>query len=328
MPTNMPPEYFEVEKRYKAEKDLSEKILLLEELIGTIPKHKGTDKIRAGYRKKLSKMRIETQSKKCKSKHDSVYNIEKEGAGQVVIIGPSNVGKSALLSKLTHAKSETGNFPFTTFKPIPGMMSYEDVHIQLVDTPPLTKEHVEHELYDLIKRSNMVLLVVNLHTDPVKKIEETLVLLENKRIFPLHMMNEFEEQSQKIFKPFLLLVNKYDDKEDREEFEIFCELLNEEWPMLPISAFSGRNLDKLRKIIFENLRLIRIYSKVPGKPPDLTAPFILHCGATLEDFAEHVHHDFVVNLKSARMWGTDVYDGQMVSKDHVLNDKDIVELHM
>ncbi|MGC9359323.1 MAG: TGS domain-containing protein [Anaerolineae bacterium] len=80
--------------------------------------------------------------------------------------------------------------------------------------------------------------------------------------------------------------------------------------------------------MFERLGVIRVYSKAPGRPPDLDAPFTLEEGSTVADLAAKVHRDFYDQLKSARIWGKGVHDGQMVSRDHVLADGDIVELHV
>jgi ribosome-interacting GTPase 1 len=111
-------------------------------------------------------------------------------------------------------------------------------------------------------------------------------------------------------------------------FEIFCQLLEDEWPLLPISVLNERNLEQLKRVVFEQLKMMRVYSKPPGREPDLSAPFLLEQGSTVEEFAGKVHRDFLQNLKTARVWGSGVYDGQMVGRDHVLHDGDVVELRI
>lgn len=98
--------------------------------------------------------------------------------------------------------------------------------------------------------------------------------------------------------------------------------------MLPIAAKTGRNLDRLKERIFELLDIIRIDSKPPGQEPDLTAPFILRRGGTVAEFAGQAHRDFLENLATARVWGQGEFDGQPVSRDHVLHDGDVVELRL
>jgi len=328
MPTNLPPEYFEVEKRYKAARSPAEKIECLEELIGTIPKHKGTDKLRADLRRRLSKLKSSTQAKRSVGRQDSAFHIDKEGAGQVVIVGPPNVGKSALVVALTNASPEVADYPFTTWTPTPGMMPVENIQIQLIDTPPLNREYVEPALFDLIRRADLVLLVVDVQTDPVQQLEDAVALLAENRILPRHLKDCHPQQRGLACIPFLVLANKSDDESSDEDFEIFCELLEGEWPLLPASAATGRNLELLKKAMVEQLEIIRIYSKAPGRDPDFTAPFVMKKGGSVEEFAGKIHKDFVENLKLARVWGDGVYDGQPVGRDHVLHDGDVVELHI
>jgi len=328
MATNLPPEYFEADKRYRAAKTPGEKISCIEELLRIVPKHKGTDKLRAGLRKQLSKLKTTAQAKKGIGKRESAFRIEKEGAGQVVLVGPANVGKSALVSALTNATPEIADFPHTTWKPTPGMMPMENIQIQLVDTPPLKRDFMEPELLDLIRRSDYILLVVDLQTDPAHQLEDSVAILHEHRIMPDHLRELYSEQRGLIFIPFLVLSNKFDDDNFDDNFEIFCELLENDWPSIPVSATTGRNLEQFKRMLFERLEIIRVYSKAHGKEPDFNEPFVLKKGDTVEDFAGKVHQDFARKLKTARLWGTAVYDGQLVQRDQVLSDSDIVELQI
>ena len=328
MPTNLPPEYFEVEKRYRAAESIREKIDCLEELLSTIPKHKGTDKLRADLRRRLSKLKDASGARKGVSRHESLFHIDKEGAGQVAVVGPANVGKSALVATLTNASPEVADYPFTTWTPTPGMMLVENVQIQLIDTPPLDRDYVEPDLLDLIRRSDLILLVVDLQTYPIQQLEDTIAFLEEHRIAPRRLQDRYSEGRRMTFVPLLVLVNKDDDELWDEDFEVLCELLEDDWPLLAVSATTGRNLERLKQAVFERLEIMRVYSRPPGKEPDFSAPFVLKRGSTVEDFAGAVHQDFLVNLKTARIWGTGVYDGQMVGRDHVLYDGDVVELRI
>lgn len=328
MPTNLPPEYFEVEKRYRSARSTQEKVELLEELLSTIPKHKGTDKLRADLRRRLSKLKAESQTRKGVSRQVSAFHIDREGAGQVVIVGSANVGKSALVAALTNATPEVADYPFTTWTPTPGMMPVDDIQIQLIDTPPLNGEFVEPELINLIRRSDLILLVVDLQAYPIEQLEDTAALLQEHRIAPRHLKDRYAEQQRMLFIPTLVVVNKNDDERTDEDFEVLRELLGDTWTLLPISAATGRHFERLKRAVFEQLKIIRVYSKPPGQEPDLSAPFVLKAGSTVEEFAGKVHQDFLKKLKSTRVWGSAVYDGQMVSRDHVLQDGDVVELRI
>jgi ribosome-interacting GTPase 1 len=328
MPTNLPPEAIDAEKLYRAAKSVTEKIAYLEEFISLIPKHKGTDKLRADLRKRLSKLKATSQTRKGVSRQVSAFRIEKEGAGQVVVVGLANVGKSALVAALTNATPEVADYPFTTWTPTPGMMPVENIQVQLIDTPPLNRDYVEAELLDLIRKADLILLVVDLQTDPVQQLENTIAFLQQHRIVPLRLKDRYAEQHRLTFKPLLVLANKSDDENSDEVFEIFRELLEDDWPLLPVSATTGRNLERLKQIVFERLEVIRIYSKAPGKEPNLSAPFVMEKGGTVAEFARKIHQDFFEGLKSARVWGSAAFDGQMVERDYVLHDGDVVELRI
>jgi small GTP-binding protein len=328
VPANLPPEYFEVDKRFREAKTPQEKIEALEELLAVIPKHKGTDKLRADFRRRLSKLKSMLQAKKPVSRRDAGYRIEREGAAQVVLIGAPNVGKSLLLGALTNASPEVADFPHTTRTPTPGMMPFENIQIQLVDTPPMTREYTEPWLPDIIRRADLILLVVDVTADPVQNLEETLELLEQKRIGPLRRTDLSEAKQEWVFKPLLVVANKNDDAAAEENFQIFKALLEDEWPMIPVSAQTGYNLERLKKELFEKLEIVRVYTKTRGKAPDRKTPFVLKKGATVEALAAKIHKAFVGRLKFAKVWGDGVYDGQMIQRDYVLQDGDVVELHV
>jgi hypothetical protein len=207
-------------------------------------------------------------------------------------------------------------------------MPVENIQIQLVDTPPLNRDYVEPDLVDLIRRSDLILLVVDLQTDPVEQLAETVDLLEENRIVPSHLRDQYAEQGLLKFIPFLVLANKNDDENTDENLEIFQELTDNSWPMISVSTITGRNLELLKNTLVDKLQIIRVYSKAPGKEADLTAPFVLKRGSTVEDFAGKVHKDFVDKLKIVKVWGDSVFDGQMVQRDYILRDGDVVELHI
>ncbi|MCK4725692.1 MAG: 50S ribosome-binding GTPase [Anaerolineales bacterium] len=328
MPTNLPPEYYEAEERYNQATTVDEKITGLEALISTIPKHKGTDKLRANFRKRLSKLKSSTQSRKKTGISHSPYHIEKEGAGQIVLIGPTNVGKSSLLASLTNASPDVSDAPHTTWRPTPGMLQIDNVQVQVIDTPPLNRDYVDPELLNAIRRADLALVMVDVQTFPVEQLEETIDILKEHRIIPEHMREAYSDQLRKTVIPIIILANKCDDKACDEVFELFCELLEDDYPLLPISILNGRNIDEMKQMIFDQFEIIRVYTKAPGEEPDKTKPYVLKRGDTVADLARSIHKDFYDNLKAAKVWGSSAYDGQMVQRDFVLQDEDVVELRL
>ena len=327
MPANLPPTYHEIERRYREEAEtIEEKIACVEELLAVIPKHKGTDHMRADLRKRLSKLQTAALSPKHTSRQQSVFHIDKEGAGRVAVVGPPNVGKSCLVTALTRATPAVSPAPFTTWAPSPGMMPVDDIQIQLIDTPPIA-EHTEAELYNLIKSVELVLIVVDLQASALDQLEETVLTLEKHRIAARHRAARYPDTARLTLLPFLVVLNKNDEDALDEDVDVVRELLEEDWPLLAVSATTGRNLEALKRTVFETLEIMRVYSKPPNKPPDMSKPFVLHRGNTVEDFAGKVHQDFLVTLKTAKAWGSGVFDGQSVGRDHVLADGDVVELH-
>jgi ribosome-interacting GTPase 1 len=331
MPTNLPPEAAAAEKRYKEATAVPEKLERLEEFLRLIPKHKGTDKLRAGLRKRSSKLKEQIQAGKKAGGGargaDAAWRVDREGCGQVALIGPPNVGKSALLAALTKASPEVADYPWTTRTPIPGMMLFENVQIQLLDTPPLTGEHLQPELIDLIRRADVMLLTVDLQTDAIGQLEEAVALLAERKIVPAARRPEEPERGV-VYLPLLVLVNKCDDEAGDGDYEVFCELLEGDWLLLAVSAREQRNLDQLRRRVYEMLGIMRVYSKPPGRKADLTSPFTLDVGGTVAEFAATVHRDLQQQLKTARLWGAGVFDGQTVSRDHVLHEGDVVEVRV
>jgi ribosome-interacting GTPase 1 len=327
MPTNLPPEAQELERLYRAAETVQDKISTLEDYISAIPKHKGTDHLRADLRRKLSKLKSSAQTRKGAARQVSPYHIDREGAGQLVVVGMTNVGKSSLVAALTNASPEVSEAPYTTWGPTPGMMLAKNVQVQIIDTPPLSEEYVDPEFMNLVRRCDLVLVVIDLQTYPIEQLEDTLRILAEYRILPEQQQATYSGEQRVMFKPVLVVVNKADDETLDDDFEVLCELLEEEpCPLLPVSAETGRGLAELGDEVFERLGIMRIYSRAPGQEPDYSSPFVMEKGGTIEGFARQIHHDFYHNLKSARVWGHGVHDGQMVGREHVLHDEDIVEL--
>ncbi len=325
MPANLTPEYIAAEKNFRLAKTTLEKIACLEEMLSVMPKHKGTDHLRADLRTKIAKL-TQSLDKKTATQRASMM-IEKTGAGQVAVIGPPNTGKSQIVASLTKATPAVAAYPFTTQSATPGMMTFENIQIQLVDTPPLSEPPPEWWHLNIIRRADGLLLVVDLSHDPVAQAEALVARLSEKRIeLGREKPDVADDDSPVNYKKALLVGNKSDLDDGGKNLRVLQERYGGQLPVIAISAF-GQGLEELRLKIFQMLDVIRVYTKTPGGKPDMTDPIILANGGTLEDAAVSVHKDFGKQLKYARIWGSGKFDGVMVKRDHVLQDGDIIELH-
>ena len=336
MPANLTPQYLAAEQRFKDAVTAQEKIVALEEMMAVMPKHKGTEKLQADLRRRLAKLRNEAEKKHGVSKASAMYFVQREGAGQAVLVGAPNVGKSSLLARLSNAAPEIGDYPFTTRLPQPGMMPYENIQIQLVDLPPIDPHFYQPWMGSLVRQADIALLVTDLSADELlDEVESVLKILEESKIRLCRKPEAGAEQYPAVFRSTLLIANKCDAARATENFDILKEFFADRFEIVATSTISGRGLEALRRRLFEQLDIIRIYTKIPGKKVDLTSPpFVLKHGSTVLDAARAVHRDFVHTLKFAKIWSSEKslrsvkYDGQMVERTHRLEDGDILELHV
>jgi ribosome-interacting GTPase 1 len=330
MAVNLTPQYLEAEAEYKKAQTPEERLACLKKMWTLVPKHKASEKLQAELKKKISDTREEADRERKNPKKVGVsHKIPRQGAGQVVIVGAPNAGKSRLLTRLTRATPEVAPYPFTTREPHAGMMDWEDVRVQLIDTPPITGDYLESYLSSMVQVADAVLLMVDLGDDDGPFAAQAVVdrLAQIKTILTGEPPVEPEDPTIHYTRT-LIAANKTDLPEAVDRLDIVREMFGERFPVHALAAEQGTGLEELRTAIYQFLRVIRVYTKKPGKPPDMASPFTCPAGSTLLEFAGVVHRDFIENLKSARIWGTGVYDGQTVTRDHVLHDKDVVELHV
>ncbi len=254
--------------------------------------------------------------------------VEKEGAAQVAVIGLPNAGKSQLVSSITNASPTVADYPFTTQTATPGMMEFENIQIQLVDTPALGGQSVAFWLPHTLRRADALLIITDLSEAPLEQMEAITTQLDSMRIGIDEGQAEEEQTEQLAQKKALIIGNKIDLDEASQNYMALQDKYQGQLPVVAISAREGTGLEELRLKIFQVLEIIRLYTKTPGQKPDFSDPIVLNKGSTLEDAAGAVHKDFRARLKYARLWGSGKHEGVMVKRDHVMQDGDIIELHV
>lgn len=329
MPANLTPQYYEAERQYKQASSPQEKLDALKWMLAQIPKHKGTDKLQGDIKRKIAKTRSELQKAVRHGPKAHSFHVKKEGAGQVVLVGPPNVGKSAIVAATTHAKPEIADYPFTTRKPCPGMMTFENIQIQLVDLPPLSDEYMEFWVPNLIRNADLLALIVDATAaDPLEQVEKMREILRDKKIAPVRNIPEEPDNISIAYIRSILFCNKIDLDPDAEILNLLNEMFGAEMEIHPLSVYEEDKLSEFAKTLFSGLKIVRVFSKPPGKPVDKNEPFILPFGSTLFDLAVSVHREFANHLRYARVWGHGKFDGQRVNREYQLVDGDVVELHI
>jgi ribosome-interacting GTPase 1 len=330
LPANLTPQYYVAEEAYRKATTVAEKIEALQEMLAVIPKHKGTEKIQGNLRRRLSKLR-EAGEKKTQTTQYNPFYIEKQGAGQVILVGYPNTGKSSLVAALTRAQPKIAAFPFTTTLPLAGMMPYRDILIQLVDTPPLSADGAPPELLNTLRGGDLLLIVLDMGSDEcLEQMEGTLSFLQEKRVIKKTREKADPDNTgpdNVKYIPYLLVANKCELPASKDNLDILKEL----WPALSflrVSAAEETKLDFLKEKIYTGLNIIRVYTKAPGGQPDLQTPFVLKKGDTVLDLAYNIHRDFPELFKNARVWGSAKFEGQTVAREYILAEGDVVEINI
>ena len=333
MPTNVPPQYRDAEQRFRDAVTIQAKIAALQEMLQIMPKHKGTDHLKAQLRSRLSKLMSDLEtSSGGKGGRTEPFSLPKEGAGRVTLIGPTNVGKSQILSSTTGARTKVGAYELSTQEPVPGMYPYSDIYIQMVDTPPITNRATQSRLYGLLRTSDIFVFVADLTNDPIAQTEESFSELSEWGFNLIGPNIEIDEEvDQYTSKPTIIICNKADIPGALDEFGAMDDRFGSRYPVLMFSAEENVGEEELGTEIFQALNIMRVYTKSPRerlqdfKKQD---PIVLSIGSTVGEAAHEVHKDLSQSLKFAILWGkSGKFEGQRVGRNHQLHDGDVIEIH-
>ncbi|MBN1837772.1 MAG: 50S ribosome-binding GTPase [Spirochaetales bacterium] len=347
MPTNVTPEYRKAEEAFRKAATIDEKVACLEDMIALLPKHKGTDHLFADLRRKLSKLKGQMESSGKKGGGPGL-GFAREGAAQVILAGPPSCGKSSILAALTNASPEIGDYPFTTTHMLPGMAAYEDIQIQLVDSPPVTPDCMPVHLLGLVRSADALLLVADLSADSLLEDLEAVAAALRARHVRLVPEKDPKEESQVRCR---IAANKLDAPGAQARLELLKELLAEQaasaaaapsgpaetgltagaldggLEVVPICAHDPASVGVLPRMLFEWLQIVRVYTKAPGDKPDLSRPYTVFAGQSVADICRLIHKDFAESLRFARLWRSSEHP-ITVSPHEPVQDRDILELHL
>jgi len=331
MPANLPPQYYELEREFNKEKDLRERLRMAEELLRIMPKHKGTDKLQAEMKAKIARFKkmLQEPAKSGPTRQAPTHDhIEREGAGQIILIGPPNCGKSSLVDILTAAKPLVADFPYSTREPLTGMMEFGGIQFQLIDTPPISIDHYESYLGNLIRNADLVLLVADL-ADPkmLENLQIVIDRLHDKNIVLTPQPKAVPDDPRFKYQKTLICAHKeFEDESGSAQTALRTRF--PDFEIIPTSILDDAALEGLQKAIFRALAIIRVYTKQVGHEVEKRDPVVLPVGGTVLDAANAIHKDFGAKLKFAKIWGEGKFDGQRVKADYVLTDGDVVEFHI
>ncbi|MCH8206801.1 MAG: 50S ribosome-binding GTPase [Chloroflexi bacterium] len=334
MPTNVPPQYRQAEERFRQAKTVREKIATLQDMLSIMPKHKGTDHLKAQLRARMARLmsELEGPSRGPGGGRTDPFSLLKEGGGRATLVGPTNVGKSLLLAKATGAQTRVGAYALSTQEPVQGMLPYKDIYIQLVDTPPISSPRTQSRLYGLLRNSDVFVVVVDLTLDAVPQVRAVFSELEQWGFRLLAREEEGDEEGPGLAKPTILVGNKADVPDSLDQFQELDGAFGRKYPVVMASAEEQVGLDELGEEIFRALKVIRVYTKSPREKLEefvRTNPLVLPLGSTVAEAAEQVHKDFGRGLKYALLWGrSGKFESQRVGRRHQLSDEDIIEMHV
>ena len=326
MPANLPPDYYAAEERFRLAKTSEEKVRILEEMLAIMPKHKGTDHLKAGLRSKISRLLKEGAKKKTGISKFNPYAVEREDCPQVVLIGPVNAGKSALVKYLTGAPTEVAEYPYTTVMPSPGIFRHNHHRFQLIDLPPVMGEIMEGWMGDFMRTSEGTIIVLDSSTEKTLEMTDDLFnAVDSANVF-LTGLKDAPPPLGTVPKKGIIALTKC-DQANRDVVELLRSDFGRKFSIIETSVIAGVNKNQFAERLAQTTGYIRVFTKIPGKKADIDEPYIIKKGTTVIELAENVHRDLAETFRFARVWGKNTFDGQRAGREHILHDEDIVELH-
>lgn len=320
--------YHKAEREYRQATTPRERLARLEKMLALIPKHKGTDKLQADIKRKLKEARSDVAAGGSGTHASYGPKINRQGCGQILVIGGPNAGKSQVVASVTNATPEVAPYPYTTRTMTPGMMEVAEVTVQVIDTPPIAEGSVDPQLLNLIRATDAVALCLNGGDDESPEATAAVVreLRERKTVLGSESAYLEDGLSMLGVRCRLVLTNcAADDAELR--LELFQELVDRPFPIVRFDRDDSDAIAATKQALFDSLELIRVFTKRPGQPVDRSEPFTLPKGSTVEAVAEKVHEEVARGLRFARLWSGTSTEAQTVGREYVVQDGDVVEFH-
>ena len=305
--------FAEVAKRRLVGKEGSDRVATIRALLEELPGYRNGPyaDLRKWLEGELDRTRM-----RAKVVHRDSLQVRREGASQIAFVGPPNAGKSSLLQALSHIQIKTGDYAFTTLRPVPALTRIGGVLVQLVEIPGLIEGAHED------RGGGRALLGVLRNADAIvfcRAADEPAAAFDVVRA---------EVAAAGIEKPTILALTKADELETDElarALDNACGDSPQALSALAVSVLDDESLDRLREAIWRLTGLIRVYPRRDGRADD--EPFALAVGATVADVADRVHHEVGRACTGALVWGPSArFEGQRVGRDHVVSDGDVVEV--
>jgi len=300
--------FAQVARRRLIGKEGSERVKTIRALMDELPDYRNGPY--ADLRKWLQEELDRTRARAKVVYRDSI-SVRREGAAQVALVGAPNAGKSSLLQALSNIQIKTGDYAFTTLRPVPALASICGIQLQLVEIPGLIEGATEDRgggraLLGVLRGADAIVLC-HAFTAPSGELATVRA----------------ELAAAGIDKPTIVAATKFDEAAPGALASLRSALPGVE--VVAVSVLDDASLDAFRDAVFRVTGLIRVYlcrgGEVDGEP------LALHRGAAIVDVADAIHHELGASCVGAHLWGPSArFPGQRVGREHEVVDRDAVEI--